>query len=108
MISLLESNKDSLNYLFERQGFITTFSLSGNCWKGEAVSSVWTNIINIAKEQMVTVIAQNDFQHVSDADIQFLRAKTADRTFFSNEIDYYQFYLELREEYKQRPRATSP
>ena len=109
IINQIEANKEALNFLFERPGIFTTVSLSGNCWKGEAVSGAWVNIIHIAKERMVTLLALDNLMPVSDADIRFLRAKTAERSFFSHEIDYYQRYREMLEEnYKLRPNAISP
>jgi hypothetical protein len=72
--------------LVKRDGVATTYSLHGHAWQGEKVSGSWVRIVNAAKHRMKELKnADADNQPISESAAKFLKEKTHNRKFFTNE-----------------------
>ncbi len=93
LLNNLWEKKDITRILIARRPTLTNVSLYGHTWKGEEVSATWVNLMNIAKDKMIRLYEMNHFNDESLEDMEFLKIKTMERSFFATNINYYQKYL---------------
>jgi len=96
LLNNLWEKKDITRILIARRPTLTNVSLHGHTWKGEEVSATWVNLMDIAKDKMIRLYEMNHFNDESLEDMEFLKIKTMERSFFATNINYYQKYLALK------------